>query len=85
MLNTGCGTSSDTQPNTRFGQHAVAAHRVQQPRHRRLGREPEVNWATISPVRKTAPNRLPPMVFAMSEASESVLSNVPPGDTSVTK
>jgi hypothetical protein len=39
----------------------------------------------MSPVRNTAPNRLPPMVFAISAASESALSKVPPGDTSVTK
>ena len=43
---------------------------------------PEANWATTSPARKTAANRSPPIVLAISKAAEAESAKALPGCTS---
>ena len=85
MLKTGVWNRSDTQPNTRCGSTRSRPIAYSNRDTAAWAARPEVNWPTINPVRNTAPKRLPPIVFAISEASDSELAKVPPGDTSVTK
>src|ERR1700754_631700 len=85
MLKIGVWNRSDTQPNTRSGSTRSRPIAYSNRATAAWAARPEANWPTISPVRNTAPNRLPPMVFAISEASDSELAKVPPGETSVTK
>ena len=83
MLKIGVANRSDSRPKKPLG--STPSRPIANSSRETLAwaASPEVNWPMIRPPTKNAANSEPPMVLAVSAASESALSNVDPGSTSV--